>query len=307
MQFGKSKQHAPLSILLWGQDGVGKTPTIMYLAEKFGPCAAIDADGGLAPYVNDSDDWIDYLSCEDPVAIRKSLEELSASPGDYKMLAIDPISTVYAAATRLADKYARSRSKKKIDEMESALTVRSWTTIKGLHHDLMRLVRHIGMPRIITAREANRWKDDQIVDSRPDGDKTLGHDFTLNIRLSQERPGGTRMAQVKRDRLRLMPAMLQAPHEDPLFVARAIEKAYGHLLGGQAVPVATASGEAIQEITNLIRSLRIPYGNILKRVDELFGKATIEDLSVAEANEILSPLREAWEDQQQQQLEKQDS
>jgi len=300
MKFGKTERRKPLSILIYGQDGTGKTPTVIYLAKKFGPCAAVDADGGLAPYVEPGDESIQYAEGDNPVAVRKLLEELSAQPGDFKMLAIDPISTIYDSCIRLTEQYARSKVRGPTDDFQTYTNIRSWGTIKGLNGDIMRLIRNIGMPTIVTAREANRWENDKIVDVRPAGDKTLGHEFSLSIRLSQEVPGGPRLAVVKRDRLMKMPKMLQGAGDDPLFLARAIEEVYGEWLGGQAVPVEQANSDVVQEILNLTRNLRIPYGKILDRIGDLFGKSDLNSLSPVEAGEILEPLRDSWEAHQLQ-------
>ena len=297
LDFQTPKPHKQFTVLLWGADGVGKTPTILYLAKHFGPCAAIDADGGLVCYAHDNMDYLKVVETEDPIYARSQLEELGKAPGPFRMAAIDPLSTIYTNLINLVERHERSK-RGYVSEFDSALHIGNWGPIKSRNRDLMRLIRWIGMPIICTAREDNLWKDEQIAGLRPAGDKGMGHEFTLNIRMTQTVPGGPRLALLVRDRLHRFPQRLEGAADDPFFVGKKIEELYADRFSAQPVAKEHCSEQVALEIHHLIRELGHSYKKIHARIREL-GADSIEELTPEAAGEVLDGLRGQYQSKQE--------
>lgn len=298
LEFGQRAPSDNFTILVWGADGVGKTPTVLHLAQHVGPCAAVDADGGLGVYLKGDEDWIKIVASDDPVYIRKQLTELAAKPGEFKLAAIDPLSTIYENLLKLVGQRERAKSKATISEFDSPLNIGSWNPIKDHSRDLMRLIRWMGMPVICTSREDNLWKKTEIVGARPAGDKNMGYEFTLNVQMLQPKAGGPRFAVPIRDRLRRFTKRIEGAHDDPLFLARKILELYPEKFGGQAVAKECCSSAVALDIHGLIRELRLPHEKIIARIREL-GADHIEDLTPSAAGEVLDGLRGLFRERQE--------
>lgn len=281
------------TVLIWGADGVGKTPTVLRLAENFAPAAVCDADGGLAPYLDPDNKTIRLIQSEDPIYVRSQFEALAAAPGDFKLAAIDPITTIDQRLRALVD--ARERTKpagRGLGEFESALHPGSWIPIHSRGRDILRIVRWIGIPFIVTAREDNEWSGGQIVGLKPAGPKGLGHDFTLNVRMMQTTPNGPRRATLVRDRLHRFPPTLEAPADNPFFVADKIIELYPDKLGGSAIERPRCSDDVALEIHKHIRELHLNHKAMHARLKSEYGVDSVEDLSPEAAGDVLEALRD---------------
>lgn len=303
MDFAAPKPATELSVLIWGAEGTGKTPNVLHLARHAGPAAAIDADGGLVTYLDGTEDWIKVIESEDPIYVRTQLELLAANPGEFRLCAIDPLSTIYTNLVHQVGENERVKASGSVGEFDNPLTIRSWGPIKDRNRDLMRVIRWMGkkggMPVIATAREDNEWVNNRVAGVRPAGDKSLGYEFTLNIRLSQSVPGGPRIATLVRDRLRRFPDWLEGAPDDPCFLARKILELYPERFGHKVEPHERAGAEVIDEILQLVNELRLPHKKVVARIREL-GFDSIEDLSPEAAGTVLDGLRGLYQERKTQ-------
>lgn len=295
------------TVLLWGSDGSGKTPIALELAKQAGPAYLFDTDGGALPYI--TDEMAKHVTVhldrveDDPIMLREDLGKLLGAPGKYRMAIIDSLSVTHARVKALVEEYEHQNSKRRgrgSSDFESSLSIRSWGPIKQKIEDISRLIRSAGMPVICTAREGNVWKNERIIDSRPDGDAKLGHEFSLSIRLSQPVPGGTRFATLRRDRLQRFPYRMEYASDDVLAPAWKILELYPDFLGGQAVPLERATKEQVNEMLFFRDEMfRGNYEGFMGRIRQKYQVGSVEDLSPEQAGEILATLREARQTSQE--------
>jgi len=284
-------------VLLWGKEGVAKTVTALFIAKHFGlRLFGIDADGGLGAYQND-EFWRDhfrYIYAESPVSVVTAFNELLDDPRDYGMALLDPVSTVYKDTQHKVEAEARTSAANKgnqISEFSNALHKGSWGPIKRWNFFMMQRIRRLQMPLVVTAREANKWGNDTVVGIKPDCEDSVPHEFDITIHLTQQ--GDLRVATVSKDRWHTLPTRMESSWDDPFWVARALIEAYGSLWCETPRAKPMAENDQVKQLYDLQDLLGLDSVIVLKRLRGRYGADGFEELTPAQAGELITILRES--------------
>jgi hypothetical protein len=279
---------------LWGDTGSGKTFSSLAIAERIGgKVAMLDPEAGSRFY--GSRYTFDVVPTDDIDRLAGVVRALAQGGHEYRTLIIDPITLLWRSwqeqwEDRFLSKNTGSRGHKG-DYYE--LQLKDWGPIKRSWESLMRMVVHLDMNVIATAREKALFDESggnlKKVGETFDGEKSLPYWFDQNVRLMLA-GDGRRLARTIKDRTGRLAQPGTAWEWD---VARVVD-AFGETLGRRAEGT-LASAEQIEEIHAVAKELGFSAADLARGVRTHCGRASVDEMTADDAVKVLARLREKAE------------
>lgn len=286
----------PFNVLLWGISGTGKTVTALYVAKMLGLNPIVfDADGGGSAVYGKENGGLGFtfeaLLTDDPETVLNGLRELCATPRDYQLAIVDPISNVSKVIDDLVDAEGRRVARQTLSAYVPHTNKGWFRPVQRANSRLQSAIRNLSicMPVICSAHQANEWDGDKVVGTRPDGSKDLENPFMVVIQLVKTKTG-ERIAYVRKDRLRRLPAEPIVLH-DATTLATALVTAYGDLFRRPTVERPICTEDQVEEIAGLSEGLGFSHEQIVAACRRKYGVDRPEQLSPAQAGEVIAGMR----------------
>lgn len=282
-----------MKLFLFGDTGAGKSWGALSIAAAIGgKVAVLDPEQGTRHY--GAKFSFDVLPTDDLDRLQTTVRALAQGGHDYRTLIIDPISLLWSSfQTQWADRFAGAMQRKSSGRFEEfyEIQLKDWRLIKESWELFLRMVIHLDMNVIVTAREKALFDESggklRKMGETFDGEKNLPYWFDSVLRLSVTETG-KRFAATRKDRTGRLPDVGPAWEWDPLIVAEAFGTRAGH-----EVTATLAEQDVIDEIRSLGVTLDLSEGDLAKRCRQKWGRVGLDELRPEEAKEVLDKLRAA--------------
>lgn len=288
-----------MKCLIYGREGIGKTITAFHLAKEFDlNLFGLDCESALSVEADEAKGWpeFSYMTTEDPHAALQILEELAQDPKGFNFLIVDPISTLWRGSQADAEEDNRrklDRDGKSVGRYDTAMTIATWGPLKSVAHRISRCLRRIQMPLIVTAREANAWKDNRISGVKPDATEGFAHEFDVVIHATRNSDKGPRRARVLKDRWNRLPETFEGEPDNGLFIGQMLAKTYADKLTAKVEARPRADDDTVRELMETQDILGIPQSAVVRRLREMYRVDRYDDLTPEQAAEVLSKYQDA--------------
>jgi len=287
-----------LKLFLWGDSGVGKTT----LSLQFPGPVVIDLEGGADLY-GDAFKF-DVLRAANPDDVMSAVDWLLANKHPYRTLIIDPV-TVYwdSLQKKWSDIFLRRNKGSKGHKYEFYdLQPKDWMTVKAEFKELIRKLIALDMNVIVTAREKTKYKEGSFMVSIGetfDGEKSLPYMFDTIVQLYIDEQG-RHMGLSLKDRSHKLPKdEFDCSYEN-------LEKLFGkEYLDREATPVKYATDDQKETISGYIEQFGMAPEQVTKRLSA-YGATSLDDLTINNANIIISKFESAIAEKGSEQNEKQE-
>lgn len=265
-----------LKLFLFGEAGVGKT----LAALQFPNAYIIDTEKGTDFYaeaINKSGSVV--FQSLNPDDIKEEVRQLLTTKHPYKTLIIDPITQVYNATqekwTRIFEKYSKNEKEGEVQDFG----MRYWAKVKSDFKALQRLTLQLDMNVIATSHQ----KDVYGTGFNKIGvtfDSMRGDDYFYDLVFRISKKGGERIAETIKERAEIgknkFPAEFVWSYDN-------FCKFYGKsIIEKESTPVAMATKEQVERITQLIETVKIDETEINK----WFAKADVSEWNEMNAEQI---------------------